>query len=260
MFHNHNTVSYFIEDGHWNVRKLREHISGTEAELVLQIPISQIGSSDKLIWHFDPKGQYPVKSGYKQAIALLSTSISIGESSAIPSSKFWKNQSSIYFLNAHGLVRFGLALPYPSDLFNKNSCAAFGIVARDSVGLLRYVIGNRCHAVCLLYAKIITVHSACLLASNHVWFNAIVESGSQITISLSSLDMSPPWSLAALVEDIRIWAKNMRIRFSWINRESNQVAHWVARNAFSSTLGFIGMFLSQMNLPRFRGVICMDLN
>ncbi|GKE39999.1 hypothetical protein Tco_1463404 [Tanacetum coccineum] len=67
-FHNRNTVSDFIKDDHWNVRKLREHISATEAEMVLQIPISQTGSSDKLIWHFDPKGQYTVKSGYKQAV------------------------------------------------------------------------------------------------------------------------------------------------------------------------------------------------
>ncbi|GKE60132.1 hypothetical protein Tco_1510499 [Tanacetum coccineum] len=59
-------------------------------------------------------------------------------------------------------------------------------------GLLRYVIGNRCHAVSPLHAEKITVHDACLLASNHGWFNAIVESDSQIAISLSSLDMSSP--------------------------------------------------------------------
>ncbi|GJR84770.1 reverse transcriptase [Tanacetum coccineum] len=192
LFHNRNTVSDFIEDGHWNVRKLGKHISATKAEMVLQIPISQTGSSDKLIWHFDPNGQYTVKSGYKQVIALMSTSVSIGESSANPSSKFWKNQSSIYFLNVHGLARFGLALLYPSDLLNKNSSATFGIVARDSAGLLRYVTGNHCHAVSPLHAEIIAIHAACLLASNHGWFNAIVESDSQIAISLPSLDMSPP--------------------------------------------------------------------
>ncbi|GKD48782.1 hypothetical protein Tco_1277758 [Tanacetum coccineum] len=94
-FHSGHKISDFIENGHWNVRKLREHILATEAEMVLQIPISQTGSSDKLIWHFDPKGQYTVKSGYKQAIALISTFVSIGESSANPSSKFWKKLLSI---------------------------------------------------------------------------------------------------------------------------------------------------------------------
>ncbi|GJW13870.1 hypothetical protein Tco_0018003 [Tanacetum coccineum] len=146
-FHNCNTVSDFIEDGHWNVRKLREHILATEAEM----------------------GQYTVKSGYKQAIALMSTSVSIGESSANPSSKFWKKKLlSISVDTPHGS---SVKLNY--DAAFKNSSAAFGIVARDSAGLLRYVIA----------------------------------------ISLSSLDMSPPWSLAALVEDIRIWEKNMHI--SW---------------------------------------------
>ncbi|GJT88262.1 reverse transcriptase [Tanacetum coccineum] len=199
-FHNRNTVSDFIEDGHWNVRKLREHISATEAEMVLQIPISQTGFSDKLIWHFDPKGQYTVKSGYKQAIALMSTSVSIGESSVNPSSKFWKKK--LLSISVDTLYRSSVKLN--CDAAFKNSSAAFGIVARDSAGLLRYVIGNRCHAVSPLHAEIIAIHAACLLASNHGWFNAIVESDSQIAISLSSLDMSPPWSLAAVVEDIHI--------------------------------------------------------
>ncbi|GJV56449.1 receptor-like protein kinase HERK 1 [Tanacetum coccineum] len=46
------------------------------------------------------------------------------------------------------------------DAAFKNSSAAFGIVARDSVGLFRYVIGNRCRAVSPLHAEIIAVHSA----------------------------------------------------------------------------------------------------
>ncbi|GKD54100.1 reverse transcriptase [Tanacetum coccineum] len=233
-FHPGHKIFDFIEDGHWNVRKLREHISGTEAEMVLQIPISQTGSSDKLIWHFNPKGQYTVKSGYKQAFALMSTSVSIGESSANPSSKFWK---VFWHIPVQPKIKLFLwkaisnSVATKENLFRRNcspsqnSSVAFGIVARDSASLLRYVIGNRCHAVSPLHAEIIAVHAVCLLASNHGWFNAIVESDSQIAISLSSLDMCPPWSLAALVEDIRIWAKNMRIRFSWVNRERNQVAH-----------------------------------
>nr|GEX02424.1 reverse transcriptase [Tanacetum cinerariifolium] len=117
---------------------------------------------------------------------------------------FVHSQLSVYFLNVPGLVRFGLALPYPSDLLNlrpptlipppillhggylhgssvklncnaafKNSSAIFGIVACDSTWLLCYII----------------------------------ESDSQIDISLSSLDMSPPWSLDALVEDIHLRKK-----------------------------------------------------
>nr|GEU95282.1 F-box domain, FBD domain, leucine-rich repeat domain, L domain-like protein [Tanacetum cinerariifolium] len=57
-FRNCNIVANFIEDGEWNVSLLREHISATEAEMVMQIPISRIGSMDKLIWCFDPKVEH----------------------------------------------------------------------------------------------------------------------------------------------------------------------------------------------------------
>nr|GFA05665.1 F-box domain, FBD domain, leucine-rich repeat domain, L domain-like protein [Tanacetum cinerariifolium] len=155
-------------------------------------------------------------------------------------------------LDTSGLVWHSLMLPtssisgYPhnssvklnyDDAF-KNLSAAFGIVTCDSTGLLRYFLGNRCHDMSPLHAKIIAVHYACPLAFNHGCFNAIVESDSQIAISLSSLDMPLPCSLAALVDDIRLWAKDMYIRFSWVKQKSNKVAHWVARNAFSSTIGF----------------------
>ncbi|GJT66703.1 reverse transcriptase [Tanacetum coccineum] len=228
--------------------------------MVLQIPISQTGSSDKLIWHFDPKGQYTVKSGYKQAIALISTSVSIGESSANPSSKFWRlilaypdvshilsvvattcwfiwrSRNNFVFENVTPSPHNTLAVIYAQlndhqkfvthqsissltsaatnldstshtspqwippgssvklncDAAFKNSSAAFGIVARDCAGLFRYVIGNRCRGVSPLHAEIIAVHFACSLVFNHGWFNAIVESDSQIAISLSSLDTSPP--------------------------------------------------------------------
>ncbi|GJV37176.1 DNA helicase [Tanacetum coccineum] len=92
----------------------------------------------------------------------------------------------------------------------KDSNAAFGIVVRDSTGCLCYVLGNRCHDISPIHAKIIVVHSAFSLAYNHGWLNAIVESDSQVAISLSSLESPPPWSLVALVDDIHLWAKNMK--------------------------------------------------
>nr|GFA68385.1 reverse transcriptase [Tanacetum cinerariifolium] len=214
-----------------------------------------------------------------------------------------KNQLNIYFLNAPGHVRFGLTLPYASNLLNQkfvthqsisampyrpptlilphtllhigyphdssvklkyndafnNLSAAFGIVTCDSTGLLRYSLGNRCHDMSPIHAKIIAVHYACSPAFNHGCFNAIMKYDSQIAIFLSSLDMPLPWSLAALVDDIRLWAKYMHIRFSWVNRKSNKVAHWVARNAFSSTVGFSWDVSFPDEPPRFRCVICMDV-
>nr|GEV17433.1 reverse transcriptase [Tanacetum cinerariifolium] len=126
----------------------------------------------------------------------------------------------------------------PWSLATLDSKAAFGIVVRDSTGCLRYVLGNCCHAISHTYVEIIVVHSACSLVFNRGWLNAIVESDSQVAISLSFLKSPPPWSLATLVDDIRFWSKSMQLSFSWVNRERNQVANWVAHYAFSNTLEF----------------------
>nr|GEU38899.1 hypothetical protein [Tanacetum cinerariifolium] len=132
----------------------------------------------------------------------------------------------------------GCSVKLNCDAAFKDSKAAFGIVVRDSTGCLRYVLGNCCHAISPTHAEIIAVHSTCSLAFNRGWLNAIVESDSQVAISLSFLESPPPWSLEALVDDIRFWSKSMQLSFSWVNRERNQVADWVARYAFSNTLQF----------------------
>nr|GEX39915.1 cysteine-rich RLK (receptor-like protein kinase) 8 [Tanacetum cinerariifolium] len=207
-FHNRNTVAGFIVDGEWNVSLLREHTSASEAEMVLQIPISRTGSTDKLVWHFDPKGQYTVNSGYKHAIALKSTRDVIVESSANPSSKFWKiiwhipMQPKIKLFLWKGISNL---ISTKENLFRRSFspspacpiCVEATYPCRDNSG---------------------TLH--CLLASDRGWFNATVESDSQLAISLACSESTLPWSIAALVDDIRLLANNMHLSFSWVNRES----------------------------------------
>ncbi|GKF40076.1 reverse transcriptase, partial [Tanacetum coccineum] len=120
------------------------------------------------------------------------------------------------------------------DAAYKDTIAAFGIVVRDSPGSLLSVHDNSYFATSPLHAEVIAIHNACRLAYNHGWVGAVVESDSQLTISLSSIKTIPPWSLGSLIEDIRTWSKNLHLTFSWTNRSNNQVAHWTAQFALSS--------------------------
>nr|GEY34798.1 proteinase inhibitor I3 [Tanacetum cinerariifolium] len=99
----------------------------------------------------------------------------------------------------------GLSVKLNCDVDFKYSTAAFGLVVRDSTGYLRYVIGNPCHVISPFHAEIIAVHYACSLASGRGWFNATVKSDSELAISLACYETTPPWSLVALVDDIRLW-------------------------------------------------------
>ncbi|GKF35841.1 hypothetical protein Tco_0112599, partial [Tanacetum coccineum] len=65
-FDNSLLVSDFISDGAWNMSKLKAHVSDEEANFVAEIPIFRTHTNDRIIWHYDAKGNYTVKSGYRQ--------------------------------------------------------------------------------------------------------------------------------------------------------------------------------------------------
>ncbi|GJV02745.1 reverse transcriptase [Tanacetum coccineum] len=111
-------------------------------------------------------------------------------------------------------------------------------IGRDSSGFILHVYGTPCHALSPLHAEVLAIHSVCHLASCRGWYHAIVKSDSQLAISLSYTETVPPWSIAALVDDIRLWSKNMDLSFSWTSRDNNQLAHYAARLASSSTFHF----------------------
>ncbi|KAK3204144.1 hypothetical protein Dsin_018190 [Dipteronia sinensis] len=68
----------------WNLRRLEEYFLEVDRELILAIPISIGDKPDCWMWHFDKKGIYNVKSGYRVACdsklrALSSSSVQKGE-------------------------------------------------------------------------------------------------------------------------------------------------------------------------------------
>ncbi|XVF07289.1 hypothetical protein REPUB_Repub06bG0125400 [Reevesia pubescens] len=49
----------------WNEDLVYSIFSKEEADLICSIPLSTTGSGDTLVWHYDKKGRYNVKSGYR---------------------------------------------------------------------------------------------------------------------------------------------------------------------------------------------------
>lgn len=49
----------------WNERKLRHLMNARDCEKIWSIPISYRSVDDKLMWRFDKKGMYSVKSAYR---------------------------------------------------------------------------------------------------------------------------------------------------------------------------------------------------
>ena len=57
-------VAELIDDEHsWNERLIYSLFDKMDAEAIVRIPLPRIPMRDEVIWHYDKRGQYSVKSG-----------------------------------------------------------------------------------------------------------------------------------------------------------------------------------------------------
>lgn len=88
-------------DRHWNQQMLCQLFSPSDVDAILQIPISQYGTSDHLIWMHSKDGIFTVSLAYQLALELFKRSL---EGPSITSSieSWWK---AIWSLIVPGSIR-----------------------------------------------------------------------------------------------------------------------------------------------------------
>ncbi|XP_028084227.1 uncharacterized protein LOC114285386 [Camellia sinensis] len=83
-----------IIDAHsrsWRIESLTNLVSEAEVEAIRLIPIAMDNTADSLVWHFESKGEYSVRSGYSTASTKVSSGFSSPPSFSFqPPKNFWK--------------------------------------------------------------------------------------------------------------------------------------------------------------------------
>ncbi|XP_062028933.1 uncharacterized protein LOC133744926 [Rosa rugosa] len=74
----------------WMVDWLEELFFADEVEMIRKIPLSLRNPEDQLIWHFDKRGLYSVKSGYHVARCVASLSSHVSTSSSQGDKDLWR--------------------------------------------------------------------------------------------------------------------------------------------------------------------------
>ncbi|KAL9440996.1 hypothetical protein AB3S75_019634 [Citrus x aurantiifolia] len=65
------TVSVLIDEDHcWRDDVIQQHFHQEDAAQILKIPLPRQPSPDQVLWHYDKKGNYSVKSGYQLALQM----------------------------------------------------------------------------------------------------------------------------------------------------------------------------------------------
>lgn len=125
---------------------------------------------------------------------------------------------------------------YNCDGSFKDGKASIGVLGRNNIGTI--IDGHGClvKASSPLHAEVLAIREGCSLAYQRNFHSAYIESDSLVAISLASSDTTPPWHVAAVVEDIRIIASRLNLKFYFIPRFCNAPAHWIAKKALHSAL------------------------
>ncbi|PWA94607.1 F-box domain, FBD domain, Leucine-rich repeat domain, L domain-like protein [Artemisia annua] len=126
-------VSDFITHGQWDVNKLQAHLFPIEADFISRIPISSTRAQDKLVWHYDSKGVYTVRSGYRQALIWNMNESSYASSSGSPTNEFWKQIWRLKIVPkitfSGGLVQTLLLHPFQSKIASTKFLSYFATLA-----------------------------------------------------------------------------------------------------------------------------------
>ena len=65
------TVAELIDsEQHWKEKLICDHFRAEDAKAISQILLPRRPHDDQLIWHYDKRGQYSVKSGYQVAMQM----------------------------------------------------------------------------------------------------------------------------------------------------------------------------------------------
>ncbi|KAI8020213.1 putative ribonuclease H protein [Camellia lanceoleosa] len=74
----------------WDEAQLRTLVSNIDCDAILSIPVAMKKGSDTLVWHYDSKGYYSVKSGYQEAVQQAHIRSNLPGSFTDWSAKEWK--------------------------------------------------------------------------------------------------------------------------------------------------------------------------
>ncbi|KAF7123675.1 hypothetical protein RHSIM_Rhsim12G0010300 [Rhododendron simsii] len=283
QIHNGALVDFWAD----KVAKIRRVLSEAEVQAVISIPISKIGGEDSIIWTLHASGNYTVKRGYRKAWNdYIASKPDRPSSSTVPAGFFPNRIGSVLGwsvevkeeidggkLEARFLLSKAIFLAWyiwkaRNELVFQSACnSRYATVASDEfisakrVFLLRDCRGHlidgrrfKISATSAFLAEASVIREACLFAKALNVNSVSVENDNVQLISLSVLELVPPWEVMAIISDIRMLAAELKLSFCWSPHEVNEATHWIASSQ-AARLGFDWVLFPP---PVLYSILCND--
>ncbi|KAL7185676.1 hypothetical protein ACSBR2_027600 [Camellia fascicularis] len=198
----------------------------------MTIPISSVDQEDSVVWHHTKNGNFEV--GHQNG---ASTSVRLPD-------KFWK---LLWSLPVPPKVRnfwwkvFNQSEVDPMQVIRHASSFWREVCSVSSMEAPSPAIVNSSDQVCTRWKPsnqgMFKVCDASFASKGRKttlavilrdWRDVQLESDSKSVIDLCVSELVPPWKCLAFIHDIRSMSHVSSFSFSWVPREANCVAHWIA--------------------------------
>ncbi|XP_058202876.1 uncharacterized protein LOC131317335 [Rhododendron vialii] len=130
-------------------------------------------------------------------------------------------------------------------------------VLRNWKGKVMEGIARSVHTASSLGGELYAIRTACEMLLSLGLKEVEVEFDNKQAIALSVSELVPPWSVRALVMDIRDYDKEGALLLRWVRRSANKAAHKVASPALRKSLPCNWMFNPPASLVK---VLEKDIN
>lgn len=119
-----------------------------------------------------------------------------------------------------------------------NPKAAIAALLRDHKGNIIDGRASFVQAASVSQGEALAIRLAGSLMLANQLQNTIIESDNQTVIKLCSTENVPPWELAPIIDDIRLFSNLACCSFSWVRKHCNRAAHWIATNFLNGAIPF----------------------
>ncbi|KAJ4702817.1 Ribonuclease H-like domain containing protein [Melia azedarach] len=196
----------------WDTSIIRQHFTSLEAETILRIPLPRVEKEDHLIWHYEKRGEYTVKSGYQVALGLN-----------FPDS-----------LSSSSNFTGWLKLNVDAAVYKSNNKAGIGAVIKNSDGkLTAAAVKTTSYKGDVEIAEAEAIIFGVEVALEARLSPIIIESNSLNIVNMVNKKLHSSSEVCWLISDIQdTLVKNEKFVVSHIPGSCNVVAHNLAKCAF----------------------------
>ncbi|KAK2635434.1 hypothetical protein Ddye_030226 [Dipteronia dyeriana] len=199
-----------------------------DVDAILSLHFSSVGRRDSLIWHYDKRGSFSVKSVYHLAYSLL-------ENSSGSDTGLGVDGGDLIYPSWRPLDNGFFKINTDASIDASRGRVGIGAIIRDHEGM---VLASCAQVIQLNYSPVLAEAIAILkglrfAVESGIW-PCMIESDAQVVVSMINSDLLPLDEIGLVINDIVDLLRSLpQFKVCFISRKANMAVHCLAKLGLS---------------------------